>query len=113
MTDAPATIASPADLQRAALAKQSADATAQLQQMTKDYQSSAGARVEQLRSQLAALDADGHFLGQELVSHGARSRRSALQSQLPAVEAEAATAIQEAFSEERRVELALNGQVDI
>jgi len=113
MTDAPATIATPADISRANIAKQSADATAQLAQMTKDYQSSAGARVEQLRAQLAALDADGHFLGAELVSHGARSQRSALQSQLAAAEAEAATEIQQAFSPVQRVDLAIEGKVDL
>src|SRR5215467_3704760 len=113
MTDAPATIASPADVQRAAISKASADATAQLAQMTKDYQSSAGARVEQLRSQLAALDADRHFLGAELVSHGARSQRSALMSQLAAAEAEAATEIQQAFSPAQRVDLAIEGKVDL
>src|SRR5262245_26677459 len=98
MTDAPATIASPADLQRAAISKASADATAQLAQMKADYESSAGARVETLRAQLAALDADGHFLGAEIVSHNARSQRSALMSQLATAESEAATEIQEAFS---------------
>jgi len=104
---------SPADAARARIAKESADATAQLQQMASDYQKSAGARVEQLRSQLAALDADGHFLGQELVSHGARSQRSALQAQLAAAEAEAANEVQQAFSEAQRVENALNGVTDL
>src|SRR5262249_51294178 len=67
----------------------------------------------QLRSQLAALDADGHFLGQELVSHGARSRRSALQSQLAAAEAEAATENQEAFNPAQRGDLAVEGKVEL
>jgi hypothetical protein len=77
-----------ADMDRAARTKQSADAIAQLAQMTKDFRASAGSRVEQIRAVLAALDADGHFLDQELVSHGARSP--------------AATEIREAFSEAQR-----------
>jgi len=101
-----------ADRDRAAIEKSAADATAQLEQMSKDYKSSAGYRAEQLRAQLEALDADGHFLGQELVSHGARSQRSALTSQLAKAEAEAATEIKEAFSPEARVDNAMAGKVD-
>jgi hypothetical protein len=91
---------------------EAAAATAQLAQMTADFKASAGSRVEQLRSQLEALDHDPHFLNQELTSRSAQSRRSALKSSLAVAEAEAATAINEAFSEERRVELALAGQTD-
>jgi chromosome segregation ATPase len=112
MTDA-ATIPSRADMDRAAIEKTAADATAQLAQMARDFKSSPRSRVEQLLAQLEALEADLHFLNRELVgSHAAQSHRSALQSQLAVAEAEAATEIREAFSEAQRVENAMNGVVD-
>jgi hypothetical protein len=71
MTDA--TIASPADLNRANIAKTAADATAQLAQMAKDFQSSPDYRVEQLEREIDRLGrAEGN---------GAAVRRATLQSE--------------------------------
>jgi len=109
---APVTPMTRADFQRVEIQKRADDASATLAQMTKDYQESAGYRAEQLRTQLEALDADGHFLGQELVNPGARSHRASLRAQLAKAEGEAATEIKEAFSSEARVENAMNGVTD-
>lgn len=113
MTDAPVTIASPADMSRAAIQKRADDATAQLNQLTADYRNSPAYKAEQLRAELRQLDLDPSFLGKETAgSHGAQSHRAALREQLRVAEAEAETHVKEAFSEERRIELALAGQVD-
>jgi hypothetical protein len=107
-----ATASTPAEVARAKIDQAAANATAQLQQMTRDYHASAGYRAEQLRGKLEALDADGHFLDQELVNPGARSHRASLRAQLATAEREAMTEVQHAFSDAKRVDNAMAGITD-
>src|SRR5262245_32417137 len=88
----------PAERDRAALAKQSADAVAKLAQMTADYKASPGVRVEQLRAELKALDSNPYHLNREVAGNeAAASHRAALESRLRVAEAEVETVVREAF----------------
>src|SRR5262245_60864696 len=98
---APATIATPADLNRAAIAKTAADATATLQQLTRDFQSSPDHRIEVLEREIAQLGD----------SNGAATRRAVLESNLITAKNEQ-KAQSVALTDEQRVDLAMKGEVD-
>jgi hypothetical protein len=102
-TNAAAAIATPADLQRAALAKQSADATATLQQLTRDFQSSPDYRVEQLEREIEMLA--------RTEGNGAAVRRASLQSELITAKTEQ-KAQSVVLTDEQRVDLAMAGKID-
>jgi hypothetical protein len=90
-----------------------ADARAQEAQMLTDYRNSPAFKAAELRRELEALDQNPDFLGRELAgTNGAQQHRQALRTQLAAAEAAAETEVKQAFSEQKRVELALAGQVD-
>ena len=100
-TNAAATIASPADTQRANIQKRADDATAQLTQLTRDFQSSPDHRIEVLEREIAQLDD----------SNGAATRRAVLNSHLITAKTEQ-KAQSVVLTDEQRVDLAMAGKID-
>jgi len=94
---------SPADAQRARIAKTAADATAALQQLTRDFEASPDVRVERLEREIEMLArAEGN---------GAATRRANVQSELITAKNEQ-KAQSVVLTDEQRVDLAMAGKVD-
>jgi hypothetical protein len=99
--DAGAVSFTPRDRDRAAQAADKAAGDAAMAKLVREYRETPGFRVDQLRAKLAAC-----------TDFTPERDRAALQASLAVAEAELTTSVQEAFSEQSRVENALAGKVD-
>src|SRR5215468_8673859 len=82
MTDAPVTIASPADNARAARASEKVAADAKMAELTKQYNDHPEQKLERDRTRLRELKNDPHHLNRSLTSETVRNEEATLAARI-------------------------------